>query len=233
MTSVAMLLDDRLSPTTTRIGFLRLTLPQAAHGLAAWLRTLYPQVTVTEVSGDLESLVHRLEPLVLGAAPKDLLLRTRGEWTAYLDNSALGTDPIGLIGYLSEELRCDGLAIDAQPHQPPRRNGGMQFELFGPERGEFLNTVRAVSVTADGNKWRFVAFGEVQPFERTEAYAARRIRDRFTVDMLAEYCAALGIRPFDEDFYDGSGVLVDSKMPLPRGIQTMTLTEARRRLGID
>ncbi|WP_205649263.1 hypothetical protein, partial [Schaalia canis] len=38
-------------------------------------------------------------------------------------------------------------------------------------------------------------------FEDRGAYESRRVVDRFTPAMLVEYCAALGLRPFDEDFY--------------------------------
>lgn len=73
------------------------------------------------------------------------------------------------------------------------------FELHGPE-----GTERAVDATNDGH-WVFGAHGAPQPFERPERYAERRIRDRFTPQMLGAYLAALGIRAFDEGFYMPDG----------------------------
>jgi hypothetical protein len=63
----------------------------------------------------------------------------------------------------------------------------------------------------DGGKWIFATRGNVQPFERVERYKAGRIRDRFTDELLEEYCQAfLKIEP-----------------------SVMTLTEARWRLDIE
>src|SRR3712207_8372770 len=35
----------------------------------------------------------------------------------------------------------------------------------------------------------------------SDLYQARRVRDRFTFDMLKEYLRHLGLSPFEEDFY--------------------------------
>jgi hypothetical protein len=72
----------------------------------------------------------------------------------------------------------------------------------------------------------------VQPFEDTKAYAARRVRDRFTSEMLARYSAALGLRPFDDDFYLDDARLIESSAALPKGAKSMSLEEAQAWLGI-
>jgi hypothetical protein len=82
----------------------------------------------------------------------------------------------------------------------------------------------------DGGKWVFYASGTPQPFEEPERYKERRIRARFTDEMLERYCAALGISLFDEHFYGPSGFLVT--VPLPSGHNTMSLEEARELLGL-
>lgn len=238
MGAVLTLLADRFAPSTSAIGFLRLPLPAAAEGLAGWRRQLHGRVEVTNLSGDLPSMLRFLEPLTLAAAPKELLIQTAGEWTAYFGGSALGTDAVSTIGYLAGSLRCQGLAIAAVPHtwgtglETPGRFGAVQFQLFGPEQTEFLNYVRTISVTADGNRWRFDANGAVQEFERTEAYSARRIRDRFTSEMLAQYCRALGVEPFAEEAYGPVGVRVASAMRLPPHTAHLTFAQAQARLGI-
>jgi hypothetical protein len=66
---------------------------------------------------------------------------------------------------------------------------------------------RYLHVMDEGGRWSFQQTGEPQPFEDLAAYQRRRIRDRFTPEMLETYCEALGIRPFDEDFYLPSGIV--------------------------
>jgi len=39
------------------------------------------------------------------------------------------------------------------------------------------------------------------PSEQVEQYHARRVRDRFTLDMLNDSLRHLGLAPFEEDFY--------------------------------
>ena len=49
--------------------------------------------------------------------------------------------------------------------------------------------------------WEFNQYRDPLPFEDTSRYTTRPIRNRFTFEMLRSYLKALGLRPFDEDFY--------------------------------
>ncbi len=51
---------------------------------------------------------------------------------------------------------------------------------------------RHVFVANDGGKWKFGESGEPFPFENTEVYKVRSIKDRFTNAMLLEYLKKLG-----------------------------------------
>src|SRR5262249_22196208 len=66
-----------------------------------------------------------------------------------------------------------------------------------------------------------------------EKYKAKRIRDRFTDDLLEEYCLALGIRLFDAEFYGPWGVLIEILDHLQAETTALTLIEARWRLGLE
>ena len=236
---VITLLSDRLAPVTSSIGLLQMPLSDAAQALAEWRRDLHGSVRVVEVSGDLPTLIRYLDPLTLRVRPRELVVSVGdGEWTAYFDFGLNGGDPVSVIGHLTRTLRTQGVAVHAVPHtygtglETPGRFGAVQFELFGPLMTEFLNYVRTVSVTYDGNRWRFDANGTVQDFEDTKRYAARRIRDRFTSEDLVRSCASLGLRPFDEDFYRPVGVLIESPVTPPPGATVLPLMEAQRHLGI-
>lgn len=233
------LLSDRYAPTTSRFGFLGVPLEVAADGLLAWRRQLHGRATATEVGGPLGGMLERLPPLTGGVRPRELLVGTVGDrWTAYFDCGFPGTDAVSTVGYLSETLTCQGLALDATPHtvgtglEEPGRYGAVQFELFGPAPTDFLNYVRTISASHDGGRWRFDAGGTVQTFEHPERYAARAVRDRFTSAMLAEYAGALGVRPFDESSYAGWGILVETRQRVPRDGRSMSLADTQRHWGI-
>ncbi|MEV4134139.1 hypothetical protein AB0J72_18455 [Dactylosporangium sp. NPDC049742] len=87
-------------------------------------------------------------------------------------------------------------------------------------------------VSHNGTRWEFNALGTVKPYERPDAYSARRVKDRFISATLAEYCAAAGLAPFDETFYAENAVLVETKLDIPDGARMLSLQEAQRRLGI-
>ena len=88
-----------------------------------------------------------------------------------------------------------------------------------------------MSVINDVRGWKFDQLGAVQDFEQADRYAAKRIAERFTPEMLEEYCRALGIELFDENFYGGAGFVTYSyPWFLPR-LPGVSLSEARKQLG--
>lgn len=233
------LLSERFAPITSSIGFVQAPCEDVAGVMGSWLRELYPIVRRTDLGGSFPTMLSRLEPLVSGARPRELIIQTaRRDCTAFFDCSLMGTDAVSFVGHICTLLKCEGLAIRAQPHtmgtgrEVPGRYGAVQFELFGPEQTRFLNYVRTVSAAHDGSRWRFDTWGAVQPFERVEAYRSRRVRDRFTSSMLAAYCEAIGMRPFEASFYLPVGVLFESDVPMPPSPLLLSLQAAQERLGI-
>lgn len=232
------LLGERYAPITTSVGFLHLGLDESVRALESWRRRLYDEVKVTELAAGFPEVLHRLEPLVGGARPRELLVEVAGGWTAYFDCGLQGTDAVSAIGHLASAIPCSGLVIMAAPHTLGRRGlrhgqyGSVQFELFGPNATYFLNYVRSIVVAHDGSRWIFETSGQVQPFEEPEAYRSRRIRDRFTSSMLERYCRALGVDPFNEAAYGPRAVLIESSVVIPADGYIMTLQQVQDWLEI-
>ncbi len=232
------LLSERFAPTTSSVGFLRLGLDEAVGALADWRRSLVNGSVSVEEAGEFPGCLRLLEPLTGGARPRELLVEASDGWIAYFDCSLRGTDAVSTVGYLSGEIGCQGLAIRAVPHTLARRGAGegrygsVQFEMFGPLRTEFLNYVRTVSASHDGSRWVFTVSGTEQWFEEPDAYRARRVRDRFTSEMLERYCKALDLDVFDPARYGPRSVLVRSDVPVPAGGYVMSLEQVQRWLGI-
>ena len=145
-------------------------------------------------------------------------------------------DVFSPVSYLSEVLKCRGLDVACIPDRSeiPAKDalqiyGAITFSLYGPEKTDWLNKIRHIGVTNDSSGWEFETDGTIQPYEETESYSKRRLVDRFTPEMLEGYCAALGIRLFDEDFFGGQCLASQQKTAvLPR--PTMSIAEARSHL---
>ena len=110
------------------------------------------------------------------------------------------------------------------------RYGAVMLEVYGPHRTAWINTVRALGASNDGGRWVFDQFGEPVPFEQLEKYQERRVKDRFTFDMLKEYLRHLGLSPFEEGFYLPEGTpawLVEKTGPVAPTHSEYTLAQVR------
>lgn len=70
------------------------------------------------------------------------------------------------------------------------------FSLY--ERGEMRRHVQAF---LDSDAWKFHTHGDPMPFENLDYYRRRRIRDRLSREILAEYLLALGWDIGDDRFW--------------------------------
>ena len=154
--------------------------------------------------GPILELMATLLPLQM-PYKRQLLVGTTSGWTAIFDNSRYGGDPFSSTRIADSHRVRAVLATHAPATQT--RLPATQFHLFGPTGEPPLMYVRTIDVGVfDSGRWQFLASGTAQPFEDLEAYGRRRVRDRFTREMLLDYLGALGIRADDPAFYT-SGVL--------------------------
>ena len=233
-----LLLEDRWAPVTSTMGFLELGAEQAAQAFATWHReVLTPRgitVEVLPVTGTLEQVLSRLLPLTRGERRRHLFIPTRSAWTAYVSDQWTGTDAASPMSVMARRLGIRCLRVVAVPHTlrgDRGRYGAVMLEVYGPEQpGKISNTVRALAAANDGGRWVFDQSGEPFPFEQVERYQARRVRDRFTFEMLKDYLRHLGLAPFEEDFYLPPGScawLIQKTGPFGTLLQEYTLEEAR------
>jgi hypothetical protein len=89
---------------------------------------------------------------------------------------------------------------------------------------------RSIAVSNDGGRWTFDDIGEPFAFEQLDRYRSRRLRDRFTPEMLREYLGHFGLSPLSDDFYkvtnDRPAIILEECDPkLPEGLQMYTLEQ--------
>src|SRR5581483_11791669 len=230
-------LNGSFAPITLGFGFFEAKLRDISKALLNWRQEHSNEQEIRYLELDLSKGLSLLEPLT-SLRRRELLVSTRSNWTAYFDNSLRGGDPTGTLSHLSLILKCRSLAIDCYPDIPDKGDGqrgcwgAVQFQLFSPEKKEFLNYERTVSVVNDGGKWEFNASGTVQPFENKEAYKSKRIKDRFTPEMLERYCSALGIEAFSKEFYTESSAFIQILDPLPSEHRKASIAEMQRDMGL-
>jgi hypothetical protein len=234
-----LLLEDRWAPVTSTMGFVELGAEQAAQAFATWQRGLMTprgiSVEVLPVSGTLEQVLSRLLPLTSGETQRELFIPTRSAWTAYVSNQWTDTDAASPMSVMARRLSIRCLRVVAVPHTLRKhgggRYGGVMLGVYGPEQpGKISNSVRFVGASNDGGRWVFDQSGEPFPFEQVEQYQARRVRDRFTFEMLKDYLRHLGLAPFEEDFYMPPGSrawLIQKTGPFTTVGREYTLEEAR------
>ena len=233
-----LLLEDRWAPVTSEMGFLELGAEQAAQAFATWEReVMTPRgitVEVLPVSGTLEQVLSSLLPLTSGERRRRLFIPTRSAWTAYVADQWTGTDAASPMSVMARMLSIRCLRVVAVPHTlrgDQGRYGAVMLDVFGPEQpGKLTNYVRALEVANDGGHWVFEQEGEPFPFEQVERYQARRVRDRFTFEMLKDSLRHLGLEPFEEHFYLPPGScawLIQKTGPFATVGREYTLEQAR------
>jgi hypothetical protein len=217
------------APIGWTVGFLRAPFETVAEATLAWWRKLQRDFEQVEIRAVFPDGVLALSPLQ-DPPTREILARTSSdEWTANLVNSHLGGDSFSWCGHLSEVIGCEAVLathIPADQYAYP----ATAFSMNAPRAAPPLHTLRAVRAGRYSERWEFYEEGEVQPFEETERYAARRMRDRFDREMLLRYLASLGIRA-DEPTFWREGVLLQQRVAYAS--RTSSLDEVRRSYGFS
>lgn len=215
--SSELLFSERLAPITTSMGFIEVDIDGIVERFSSWRRNLVAgtdpkaKVEVTEVSGELESVLKSILPFQRIQSNRFLFIPTDSKWTAYIGNRYRGTDP-SAIRYMAKLIGCRSLWMAAIPHTlqnrgVPRigRQGALIFELYGPECKDLSNLIRSIRLENNAGRWEFTTMGKPQPFEDPKQYRAKKISERFSFDLFSKYLNSLGIFPFSSDYYLPSG----------------------------
>lgn len=225
---MAGLLDGRFVPVTASIGLLERRIGEVVEPFTElvrqramdWQVSPPPVVERHPVDGSLADALRAILPLNSGEPHRRLLLPTAGPWTAFFDSGWRWGDPAPFAAHLATVLRCRSLVlraiepyVDASGRPFPGPRELRELTLRGPERTDWLNVIRSVSVVDGDEGWRFESQGTRLPFEDTDRYGDPVIGARLTFHQLDRYARALGAQPFDPGWYlppnAGPGALIE------------------------
>lgn len=199
----------------TTVGFVKASLTDVADEMFAWQAELSFDPIRVEFSGGILQNATTLLPIATYPARRDLLIATAGaEYTAIFNSFINGGDPMGPAMVLSQRLDTSFVVATSIPFQGeagsiPHMLGGLQLTYGSSGESGFKRSISLVEGESTSSRYYFEALGPEQPWENTNAYASRRKRDRFTPEMLREYCIALGIDVFEVAFYSGPACLIE------------------------
>lgn len=178
---------------TACFGFLDATVEQV---LTAATRGGTRDIEAWEDARTLENI------FAAGISSPNILAPTRSSWLGIFDYNMRSHDYVAQL--LSEDARCRAVVVWLS-------DTNRRLDIYDSGRA-----IRHLQASDQDGRWEFYQSGEPLPFEDLEAYQRRRVRDRFTPEMLEAYSAALGLRPFDADFYLATGIVRynDASVPL-------------------
>jgi hypothetical protein len=215
-----------LWPLGWDVGFVEAPLDAVVDAYQAWMKELRRRHHVDRLPSPIGDQLATLAPL---EAPwtRELLVATRGAWTAHFSNDVLGGDPWPRVSYLARRLGTRWVTSSHIPRDQ-YEYPSTQLWLGGPE-GDELGFVRTISAGIyDSGRWEFEANGPVQPWEEPERYKARLIRDRLTRELLLTYLGRLGIEADDPSFYgEGARFAERALWHWFRPPRTLTIPQAR------
>ena len=220
------LLGAELWPVTGAYAFFDAAIGQVAEVLTAWRRGLGLQPVELPVAGSLREVLRPLEPMSLGH--RELLLGTQSDWTAYFSNQRTGADEAP-VSQIATMLRCRALFL---VWWPVPSHEALRFQLLADHPTEFLNHERTIDVGRDDDgRMVFAATGRPQPYEDARSYTARRVADRLTPTLVDSYCRAIGLRPFEVNFFASEGLLITTRDPRPD--LSYTIADQQARYGFE
>jgi hypothetical protein len=176
-------------PVTTTVGAFGVSAEQLAAWMATALSQSSPQWSIQKVAWQgLQHFVAELLPLAHIGVSKVGILGVAG-WSLVLNNARLGTD-LGMIPSLcARNLKQPAIRLTSDQ----REYEATILEVYSPTADDPLRCRRVVCAANDGGHWTFSEHGEAFEFEDLKAYRAKRIRDRFTPEMLYRYAREMGV----------------------------------------
>jgi hypothetical protein len=173
------------------------------------------KILIQRFDGQLGEKLDALLPL---DGMSHLMTETRGGRIAIFSNHFKGGDGSSDANYLARHFERQRVRVVMVKDniKGAGTTGSTQFDWkdYGTTTDHWVgHKFRGVAAHKE-SRWEWDEGGDPFPWEETETYKEKRIKDRLTPDMVERYCKHLGIDLFDPDYYSGRAIIVRLK-PLP------------------
>lgn len=212
-----MLIRDKFGVVGTSVGLIETDYRRASRESYQWQCDLFGagEIRSKNVAGTFESILAMLLPLVTPVPNRELFVETNSGHCAFFNNFRRGPDVVSEMVVLAKRLSVRSIRATCMPPQislisdprTSRQFAGNIMEVFD----ESGSSIRSISAVNDGGKWGFDQSGTPFEFEITSKYESKKIRDRFSQDMLFSYLDNLSCNAFEFESYPArcEGVLVE------------------------
>jgi hypothetical protein len=218
---MGLLPNSSLEPLAATLAFIRAPLARVRDVLLHdWGTAIQAERIEHHLTGDLDTLVRSLDPM---KTPWDrvLAIETGTPWLAVTDNQIGYSDVGSYMPFVAERLRADLCLATATA------KSGCSFSYSrAHDTGVWVEGWRVVYALLE-RRWEFFQSGTPFPFEETSRYAARRIRDRLTPEMMDRYLRALAIPRLDDSRGPLTGWVMELAWTHGDGPRTLTVAEAK------
>ena len=235
------LFDSKLAPLTNNIGFIDSDIDSVLQEHNNWIEYLNKDSTdkitceITKFQGSYLRVLRKLLPFAKADTTKTLIVQTKNNWCAIIDNGWAGSN-LNPLRRISRELKVRYIRINAWEY-----NFSNQHNTNGWGGGDFiynnqhLNHYRRVGIRHELIAWEFDQYGEPFDFEDLEIYKSNPIKKRLTPEMVDEYAKHFGIDFFNEDYYMPKGskaYLIERRSSYYDSVELLSLKGNRTRLGL-
>lgn len=221
-----ILYNGEVVPLTNAFGFVKADFNSAVDIDDTWMKNLVPDYTKTILDMSFKSALLKLPPFQF--YNRAILFKTNSEWVGYTNNNIVDAE-IGFVRIIGDALKSEIVQVRAYPPTTDLNAngwsvGGFLYEYFNND------TFRSIFFSYQ-DRWELDLSGDPLPFEMFDKYKEKRVKDRFTPEMLDFYCKSMGIDFFNEHFYSkgkGNIVLFHNRRALYDNEVPQTLEEKRK-----
>jgi hypothetical protein len=207
---------DKYAPVTSGFSIVSARLDEVVDHWIEWQRGIWEvngfKMPVRHMDGPLAPKLDALLPL---DSRGRLMTETRDGRIAIFANFG-GSNGSSDADYLAQHFGRDNLRVVLGKARKYEGNALMnrlpsvQFDWagYGRKSDHWLGyEFRSIAAHME-SRWEWHEHGTPFPWEETEAYTAKRIKDRLTPEMVERYAKHMGIDLLDPDYYSGRAVVV-------------------------
>jgi len=142
---------------------------------------------------DLKHTLLRLSPLTTVEARRYVLIPTNSKWIAFFDNGNIGTDS-SAPNVIGDFLKTK---VIRAVYDNRTEDTIFDYSDYAINENGLIRSINAIKES----KWKFETYGTPLSFENLELYNAKKIKDKFNLNILNNYLLYFDIDFLNKNYY--------------------------------